>query len=245
MSEVILEGGSEYQFPNEPRKQPSRIRSQKECLLTFILFTSLVGLCCFLCFQLLVIQCRALLAKSAGIELSPNTVADFGVIENEASGADFYRLVALARLCSENDRAVGLRLVEIHYCSLTWTGRISAASAPRFAKHIQNETRACTYTKPLRSRSRSAVRAALRRYRTEKYVRDTYMDQRYMIKRYLARIRSRRGRVFEVFSTGLPGWLLFCVISGADVQGNRGYQTGLQFPVRRSDLRREISRAIP
>lgn len=71
------------------------------------------------------------------------------------------------------------------------------------------------------------------------------MDQRYMVKRYLARVRSPRGRLFEVFSTGLPGWLLFCLIDGADVHGNGGYQTGLQFPVRRSDLRREISRAIP
>jgi hypothetical protein len=71
------------------------------------------------------------------------------------------------------------------------------------------------------------------------------MDQRFMMKHYLTRIHSPSGRVFDIFSTGLAGWLLLCVISGVDAQGNGGYQTGLQFPVRRSDLRREISRAIP
>ena len=71
------------------------------------------------------------------------------------------------------------------------------------------------------------------------------MDQRYMVKRYLARVRPRSGYVFDVFSTGRPGWLLFCPIAGTDAQGNGGYQTGLQFPVQRADLRREISRVIP
>jgi hypothetical protein len=71
------------------------------------------------------------------------------------------------------------------------------------------------------------------------------MDQRYMVKRYLARLHSRSGRVFDVFSTGLPGWLLFCAIRGADTWGNGGYQTGLQIPVWRAALRGEIRRAIP
>jgi hypothetical protein len=71
------------------------------------------------------------------------------------------------------------------------------------------------------------------------------MDQRYMVKRFLTRLRPRNGYAFDVFSTGLPGWLLFCPIGGTDGRGNGGYQTGLQFPVKRSDLRREVSRAIP
>ena len=71
------------------------------------------------------------------------------------------------------------------------------------------------------------------------------MDPRYMVKRYLARIRPASGYVFDVFSTGRPGWLLFCPIAGSDRFGNGGYQTGLQIPVQRANLRREVSRAIP
>ncbi len=43
-----------------------------------------------------------------------------------------------------------------------------------------------------------------------------------MVKRYLARVHSQSGRVFDVFSTGLPGWLLFCVLGGTDAQVNNG-----------------------
>ena len=127
------------------RKQLPRAQSQKEYLLPFILLTFLVVLCCFVCFQLLVIQCRAWLADSARVELSPNTVADFSLIENEASPNDFYRLVGLARLCPESKGAVSLRLVEIYYRLLTWDPLISLASDPRSAEHIHNETRACTH----------------------------------------------------------------------------------------------------
>ncbi len=66
-----------------------------------------------------------------------------------------------------------------------------------------------------------------------------------MVKRHLARLHSQDGRAFEVFSTEIPGWLLFCAISGTDTQGNGGYQAGLQIPVRRATLRREIRRATP
>jgi hypothetical protein len=71
------------------------------------------------------------------------------------------------------------------------------------------------------------------------------MDPRYMVKRYLVRLNPENGYLFDVFSTGSPGWLLFCPIAGADRYGSGGYQTGLQIPARRTDLRREISRAIP
>ena len=71
------------------------------------------------------------------------------------------------------------------------------------------------------------------------------MDQRYMVKRWLARVHTQSGRVFDVFSTGLSGWLLFCALSGTDPSGNGGYQSGLHIPVRRRDLRTEIARAIP
>lgn len=71
------------------------------------------------------------------------------------------------------------------------------------------------------------------------------MDPRYMVKRYLVRLNPPSGYLFDVFSTGSHGWLLFCPIAGADRHGNGGYQMGLQIPVRCTDLRREVSRAIP
>lgn len=71
------------------------------------------------------------------------------------------------------------------------------------------------------------------------------MDPRYMVKRYLARIWPASGYVFDVFSTGCPGWLLFCSVAGVDQSGSGGYQTGLQIPVRRTELRTEVRRAIP
>ena len=71
------------------------------------------------------------------------------------------------------------------------------------------------------------------------------MDTRYTVKRYLVRLNPANGYRFDVFSTGSAGWLLFCPIAGADRYGNGGYQTGLQIPVRRTDLRREVRRAIP
>ena len=71
------------------------------------------------------------------------------------------------------------------------------------------------------------------------------MDPRYMVKRYLARVWPANGYVFDVFSTGSPGWLLFCPIAGTDRSGNGGYQTGLQIAVERTDLRKEVRRAIP
>jgi len=71
------------------------------------------------------------------------------------------------------------------------------------------------------------------------------MDPRYMVKRYLVRLNPGNGCRFDVFSTGSPGWLLFCPIAGADRYGNGGYQTGLQITVRRTDLCREVRRAIP
>src|SRR5258708_37146055 len=71
------------------------------------------------------------------------------------------------------------------------------------------------------------------------------MDQRYMVKRWLARIHTQSGRAFDVFSTGLSGWLLFCALSGTDPSGYGGCQSGLHVLVPRTDLRREIARAIP
>ena len=66
-----------------------------------------------------------------------------------------------------------------------------------------------------------------------------------MVTRYLVRLTASHGHRFDVFSTGSAGWLLFCPVAGADRYGNGGYQTSLQIPVRRRDLRREIRRAIP
>ncbi len=113
--------------------------------MSFIPFLFFGLLCSFICFQLLAIRCRALLEASALIELSQETVGTFCVKEDEASGDDFYRIVALARLCPAGKGAASLRLIEIYYGLLISTRRIATASAARFAKHIQDETRACTH----------------------------------------------------------------------------------------------------
>ena len=114
-------------------------------LLSFILLFLSAILSCLIYFQLLAIHCRALLAASALIELSAETMRTFSMKEDEASGAAFRRIAALARLCPASSEAASLRIVEIYYGLLIATPRISTAFAPRLAKHIHDETRACTH----------------------------------------------------------------------------------------------------
>jgi len=80
------------------------------------------------------------------------------------------------------------------------------------------------------------------------------MDRRYMTKQYLTRIVTRKNgwfRVFDVFSTGDPKWILFCQVAGADDAPGRpndgagGYATGIQSAVQRRELQRDIARMIP
>jgi hypothetical protein len=70
------------------------------------------------------------------------------------------------------------------------------------------------------------------------------MDPRYQVKHYLTRLVKADGRAFDVFDTGEDGWLLFAPIVG-HTNGIGGWQGSLHIPVRRKDLKREISRMIP
>ena len=63
------------------------------------------------------------------------------------------------------------------------------------------------------------------------------MDRRYQVKQYVAVVRSRWCR-FRVFATGDARWYLF------DQLDEHGCSTTLQFPVKKSDLKPEIRRAL-
>ena len=130
----------------------------------FFIFLGL--LCCVLSLQFFVVYCRALLAESAQVELSPSTISDFCVKEDEGSGDDFPRMVALAGLCQEFDGVHGLRFVEIYYRLLTPIQRASAGSAPRLANRIERERRACTHF--------AAVVLEKRIARTRRLLEDSY-----------------------------------------------------------------------
>jgi hypothetical protein len=56
------------------------------------------------------------------------------------------------------------------------------------------------------------------------------------VKQYVAVVQGRGGK-FMVFETGDPEFYLFSTLCN-------GVQTGLQFPVRKADLRDDIRRAL-
>lgn len=59
-----------------------------------------------------------------------------------------------------------------------------------------------------------------------------------MVKQYVGKVRSKTAwgstQHFMVFTTGNPRYFLFCQLDRTCT-----YQTGLQFPVKKSDLRRD------
>lgn len=59
------------------------------------------------------------------------------------------------------------------------------------------------------------------------------MDRAYQVKQFVGKVQTPKGSTFFVFTTGDPKYLLF---SQLDPSGN---QTGLMFPVAKSDLRRD------
>jgi len=63
------------------------------------------------------------------------------------------------------------------------------------------------------------------------------MDRRYQVMQYVAVVKSTWGR-FRVFTCGDLAFYLFSQIDPD------GCDTGLQFPVKRSDLRREVRSAL-
>jgi hypothetical protein len=93
---------------------------------------------------LLVIHCRALLAWSAQIELSPNTIIDFCLKGEVTRNGDFHRIVALARLCPGGDGAASLRLVEIYY-RLLITRHISEVLTHDSHHDFEDEMCACAH----------------------------------------------------------------------------------------------------
>jgi len=133
----------------------------------FFVFLGL--LCCVLSFQFLIFYCLALLAESAQVELSPTTISDFCLKEDEASGDDFARIVALARMCQETEEERSLRFVQIYYCLLTPILQLSVASGPRLAKRVQHERRACTHF--------AAVILEKRIARARQFLKDVYPPQ--------------------------------------------------------------------
>ena len=66
------------------------------------------------------------------------------------------------------------------------------------------------------------------------------MDRRYQVKQYVAVVQNRRGSRFMVFRTGDDRWYLFAQL----YPGPGLIQTGLQFPVEKSNLRDDIRRAL-
>lgn len=61
------------------------------------------------------------------------------------------------------------------------------------------------------------------------------LDQRaYMVKQYVAVVQNRRGTKFMVFRTGDDKFYLFCPL-------HNGCLSDVQFPVRKTELRREIA----
>ena len=64
-------------------------------------------------------------------------------------------------------------------------------------------------------------------------------DQRaYMVKQYIAVVRNRRGAKFMVFNSGDEKYYLFCPLDRDGCQGTN------QFPVRKTELRRDIRSAL-
>lgn len=63
-------------------------------------------------------------------------------------------------------------------------------------------------------------------------------QRRYMVKQYVAVVQNRRGTRFMVFRTGDEKYYLFCPLN-AD-----GCLSTLQFPVRKTELRRDIASAL-
>lgn len=64
------------------------------------------------------------------------------------------------------------------------------------------------------------------------------MDRRYMVKQYIAVVQNRFGTRFMVFQSGDEQWYLFCPVDADGCQGTN------QFPVRKTDLRRDIRSAL-
>lgn len=60
-------------------------------------------------------------------------------------------------------------------------------------------------------------------------------DPAMQTKQYVGEVQSRFAR-FRVFTTGDPKFLLFCPLD------SNGCEGGLQFPVKRSDLKRGVLR---
>lgn len=69
------------------------------------------------------------------------------------------------------------------------------------------------------------------------------MDPRYQVKQWLSRIQEKRG-LFDVFATGDSRFVLFRCVAGTDKNGHGGWNTGLEFPVARKDLRKDVAQAI-
>ena len=60
------------------------------------------------------------------------------------------------------------------------------------------------------------------------------MNRAYMVQQYVAVVQNRWGTKFMVFQTGDPKFYLFCPLSP------EGTMSDFQFPVRKTELRREI-----
>jgi hypothetical protein len=110
-----------------------------------MIFLFLIVLCCVVIFQFFIVYCRSLLAEFARIAISPDVMTDLSIKEDEASGDDFSRLAALARLCQDTEEVYRLHFVQFYYRVLTALYRIPAGPESRFAKLMNRERRACTH----------------------------------------------------------------------------------------------------
>lgn len=63
------------------------------------------------------------------------------------------------------------------------------------------------------------------------------MDPRYMVKKWVGKIKGA-WCWFNVFTTGAPGWLLFCVLD------DHGCDTTIHFPIKKSDLKPAVRKAL-
>jgi hypothetical protein len=59
-----------------------------------------------------------------------------------------------------------------------------------------------------------------------------------MVKQYIAVVQNARGARWRVFTTGNPKFYLFSALAPDGTEG------GLQFPVRKTDLRDDIRRML-
>ena len=66
----------------------------------------------------------------------------------------------------------------------------------------------------------------------------TPMDRRYMVKNYVAVVQNPWGTKMMVFRSGDEKYYLFCPLDKDGCQGP------VQFPVRKTELRRDIARAL-